>query len=356
MRSIESFAALESFGRVRLSPNFFMRDFLHSEIAAWHQLRNVPDFPERAIKSGQQLCARLLEPLQAAFGQIHVRSGYRSPLVNAFGNEHCMSCASNQSNFAGHIWDYPDELGHGATACIVVPRLVDHIGKGGSWTDMAWWIHDHLDYNTLCFFPKLAAFNINWHEKPIRRIDSYSDPRGCLTRPGMSNHGGLHCDQYASFPDAHRVPGSREASPLQSGHADSSASDALPRAREQPAKVSTDPAATINYRAVHTRTAWRKASNHASLDSAIYGKDGAAGLFARKVRIRYETHGDPMYVLVWIDGEQSGYVVKPDATAAKGIIVAPLPVAHLLEFEACRSASVSELEPYFASKSSRLEN
>lgn len=355
MKSIESFAALESFGRERLSSNFFMRDFLHSEIAAWHQLRNVPDFPERAIKSGQQLCATLLEPLQAAFGRIHVRSGYRSPLVNAFGNEHGMNCASNKSNFAGHIWDYPDEHGHGATACIVVPWLVDHIGKGGSWTDMAWWIHDHLDYNTLCFFPQLSAFNINWHEKPVRRIDSYSEPRGCLTRPGMSNHGGLHRDQYAGFPFVPHVPASREAAPPRSGRADSSASHALPVGHAQPANVSAEPAATINYRAVHTRTAWRKASNHASLDSAIYGKDGAAGLFARKVRIRYETHGDPMYVLVWIDGEQSGYVVKPDATAAKGIIVAPLPVAHVLEFEARRSASVSELEPYFASKF-RLEN
>lgn len=207
MKSIESFAALESFGRERLSPNFFMGDFLHSEIAAWHQLRNVPDFPDRAIKSRQQLCATLLEPLQAAFGRIHVRSGYRSPLVNAFGNEHGMKCASNKSNVAGHIWDYPDEHGHGASACIVIPWLVDHIhiGKGGSRTDTAWWIHDHLDYNTLCFFPKLSAFNINWHEKPVRRIDSYSEPRGCLTRPGMSNHAGLHRDQYTGFPSVPHV-------------------------------------------------------------------------------------------------------------------------------------------------------
>ena len=69
---------------------------------------------------------------------------------------------------------------------------------------MAWWIHDHLPYSTLCFFPKLAAFNINWHEAPIRRIDSYTDPRGCLTKPGMANHAGLHADQYSSFPDLSR--------------------------------------------------------------------------------------------------------------------------------------------------------
>ena len=202
MKQVDSYGRLESLGRQRLSPNFFMRDFLYSEIAAWHQLRNFPDFPERAIESGRRLCTELLEPLQESFGRIHVRSGYRSPLVNGLGNEHGMNCASNESNFAAHIWDYPDKHGHyGATACIVIPWLVDHIEKGGSWTDMAWWIHDHLAYNTLYFFPKLAAFNINWHERPILRIDSYVEPRGCLTRPGMSNHSGSHGNHYLGFPD-----------------------------------------------------------------------------------------------------------------------------------------------------------
>jgi hypothetical protein len=35
LKSIESLAAFESFGRERLSPNFFMREFRHSEIATW---------------------------------------------------------------------------------------------------------------------------------------------------------------------------------------------------------------------------------------------------------------------------------------------------------------------------------
>jgi hypothetical protein len=65
---------------------------------------------------------------------------------------------------------------------------------------MAWWIHDHLPYSELQFFPKLAAFNIGWHERPRRRIDSFIAPRGCLTRPGMENHAGDHSHAYGFFP------------------------------------------------------------------------------------------------------------------------------------------------------------
>lgn len=200
MKPITSYEQLESLGRVRLSRNFFMRDFLHSEIAAWHQLRNVPDDPDAAIEVGKKLCEQLLEPLQATFGRLHIRSGYRSPSVNEFGNRNGLNCASNEANFAGHIWDRSNDRGKGATACIVVPWLVDHIERGGRWTNMAWWIHDHLPYSSLYFFPKLAAFNISWHEQPLRRIDSYAAPKGCLTKPGMANHGGSHAAEYAGFP------------------------------------------------------------------------------------------------------------------------------------------------------------
>lgn len=40
--------------------------------------------------------------------------------------------------------------------------------------------------------PKYWAFNISWHEKPVRRIDSYVAPKGCLTKPGMANFEGSH--------------------------------------------------------------------------------------------------------------------------------------------------------------------
>jgi len=103
----------------------------------------------------------------------------------------------------------------------------------------------------------------------------------------------------------------------------------------------------ISYRAVHTKSLWRKVNTHQSLESAINGKDGAAGLFARKVRISYETHGDPRYVVVWEQGAQSGFVIKPDPTSPKGIQQASIPLSDILAFERNGKANPSELEKYF---------
>jgi len=178
-----------------------MRDFLHSEIADVHGIGNLPDDPELAIEAGRQLCEELLEPLQATFGRIAVRSAYRSQAVNAYGNAHYNNCGSNERNFSRHIWDRRDAHGFiGAMACIVVPWFADRYAAGAPWQAMAWWIHDHLPYSELQFFPKLAAFNIGWHERPKRRITSFAPPRGLLTKPGMAGHDGGHAAHYPGFP------------------------------------------------------------------------------------------------------------------------------------------------------------
>lgn len=207
MKTIESVAALDDLGRVRLSKSFFLREFLYSEVASFHGIANIPDDPDLAIAVGKRLCEELLEPLQAAFGKIVIRSAFRSCAVNGFCNEQQKAgkkgynCASNESNYAGHIWDRRDKAGHmGGTACIVIPWFADRYEAGADWRGMAWWIHDHLPYSALYFFPKLAAFNITWSEHPGRRIDSYVDPRGCLTKPDMDNHQGRHAEWYEGFP------------------------------------------------------------------------------------------------------------------------------------------------------------
>jgi hypothetical protein len=124
----------------------------------------------------------------AAFGRLAIRSAYRAPAVNALGNRLRLGCASNERNYGRHIWDRRDSEGCiGAMASVVVPWFADHYAAGVDWRAMAWWIHDHLPYSQLQFFPKLAAFNIGWRERRRRRIDSFIAPRGCLTRPGMAN-------------------------------------------------------------------------------------------------------------------------------------------------------------------------
>ncbi len=200
-RPPKSVRAAEEFSRTRLSQSFFMRDFLFSEIAAIEGVSNLPDDPELAIAAGRGLCENLLEPLQATFGRLAIRSGYRSPEVNEFGCRHRLSCASNEKNRARHIWDRRDKRGHmGALTTVVMPWLVDRLAEGITWEAMAWWIHDNLPYSELQFFPKLAAFNIGWHKVPKRTVYSFILPRGFLTKPGFSNHHGNHSHLYQGFP------------------------------------------------------------------------------------------------------------------------------------------------------------
>jgi hypothetical protein len=193
MRKPGSVRGLENLGRVQLSRSFFLREFLHSEIAEIHGISNIPDDPDLAIAAGSRLCGELLEPLNDRFGRIVIRSAYRSAAVNGFGNANKLNCASNEADRAGHIWDLRDKDGHmGATACIVIPSLA-HVMD---WRAIAWWIHDHLPYSHIQFFPKLTAFNIQWHERPRKRIDSFIAPRGCLTKPGMANQTEDHSSWY----------------------------------------------------------------------------------------------------------------------------------------------------------------
>jgi hypothetical protein len=199
MKKPTSVDALNNFGRVRLSKSFFMRDFLYSEIAAIHGIANVPDDPDLAIEAGKRLCEELLEPLQDAFGRIAVRGSYRSAEANGLGNREMRAgrkgynCSLNESSAAGHIWDLLDDRGlMGATACVTVPGFIDRWNERGDWRRLAWWIHDHLPYSSLCFFPINWAFNIRWREVPERRIDSFVWPRGTLTKQGMANQDESH--------------------------------------------------------------------------------------------------------------------------------------------------------------------
>jgi len=201
MRKPGSVEGLENLGRVRLSENFFMRDFLYSEIANFYGMQNIPDNPDRAVEAGRLLCENLIEPLQARFGKVSIRSGYRSPPVNRKGNENGHSCSTNERNFAGHIWDYPDAEGRiGATATVVVNSFVSYYERTGDWQAMAWWVHDHLDYCDMEFFPRLAAFNLQWRQDPRRSIYSFIAPhKGWLTKAGMDNHAGDHSAHYADW-------------------------------------------------------------------------------------------------------------------------------------------------------------
>lgn len=199
MRRPQSVDALEKLGMVRLSRSFYMREFLYSETANFHGRQNIPDDPDLAIEVGRKLCEELLEPLNATFGRVVLRSSYRSCDINAFCNEKKYGCAKNEANYAGHIWDRLDADGlKGATACIALPWFTDRYDQGADWRALAYWIHDHLPYSELQFFPPICALNISWHEKPKRSIQSFIEPKGYLLRETHSPSG--HSALYADFP------------------------------------------------------------------------------------------------------------------------------------------------------------
>ena len=201
MKKLQTVPKLVELGRVQLSKSFFMRDFLYSDIAAIHGLSNIPDDPELAIAAGTRLCEDLLEPLQDAFGRIAIRSAYRSAEVNALGHAKGYNCASNERNHAGHIWDRRDAQGTmGATACIVVPGFANTHQAEGDWRRLAWWVHDHLPYSTMEFFPVRWAFNLQWSERPLRMVFSHiPGARGYLTKPGMAGHDDDHSAEWAGI-------------------------------------------------------------------------------------------------------------------------------------------------------------
>lgn len=176
----QSYSGLDRLGRIALSDNFHMREFLYSEIAVHYQLRNVPSKEniDVAIEAGSKLCSLLLEPLQKQFGRIHVRSGYRSLEVNAAGVEK-HNCAADNRGF--HTWDHPSENnGIGATACISAPRFSQAV-LGGTvpYESMAWWVYDNLpEWSHLEFFATAehsdeVCFNIGWLSKPLKTMTTW---------------------------------------------------------------------------------------------------------------------------------------------------------------------------------------
>ena len=209
---IKSFQSAEDFGRVRLSKNFFMREFLFSEIAATEGVNNFPINPQKAIISGQMLCEYLLEPLQHVFGRVSLRSCYRSPDVNGFGSEKGgRNCTNNEDNFARHIWDVDDCDGNfGATACIMLPSFFDEFKGADDWKMLAWWIHDHLGYSRLAFFgdkvtkynssqSPIWAFNINWRTNPIKMIESYRGASPEFSKLNLSKSGFDNKDKWKAI-------------------------------------------------------------------------------------------------------------------------------------------------------------
>jgi hypothetical protein len=200
-----SYNELESLGRQRLSSNFYLREFLYSEVAQHFGVVNAPEDMELAMHAGSALCEKVLEPIQAAWDRVHIRSGYRSPEVNDLGNKNRMNCASNARNAAAHIWDQRDDHGYcGATACIVIPAYREYFERTGDWMSLAWWVHFHVpDYYEMCFFKEQCAFNIRWYEgsNTAKSIKTYLPNPDTGDKSALMSRGKMHAHYQSRSPE-----------------------------------------------------------------------------------------------------------------------------------------------------------
>ena len=180
-----------------------MRNFLYTEIGNFHGRPNLPENPDLAIAAGTRLAEEILEPLVETFGPLDIRSGYRSPTLNHFGATQVkpQKCARNEANRAHHIWDQRDAKGRmGACVSLAIPWFAAQYNEGRDWRDLAWWLFDHLAFQEVYFFPRNAAFNIQWREGEMaHRMLSYIRPKGTLWKRGLVPDPERH-GRYRDFP------------------------------------------------------------------------------------------------------------------------------------------------------------
>ena len=202
MRKPRTVRSAETFGRVRLSQSFFMRDFLYSEIANLHGLAEPARRPRpgdrrrpEAVRASARTAAG---DVRAAGDPVGLsRPGGQRLRQRAFP-ELRLERTQSRAPYLGSAqrgWRHRRDGQLGRALAGRPPR------SGATWQAMAWWIHDHLPYSELQFFPKLAAFNIGWHEKPRRRISSFVPRAGCSPSPAWPTMTATTATTTRRFPE-----------------------------------------------------------------------------------------------------------------------------------------------------------
>ena len=94
---------------MKLSKNFTLEEFIHSNTAERMGIDNVPK-DEKVVENLRSLCLEVLQPLRDYFGApVHINSGYRCPELNmAVGgvknSQHCRGEAADIRIASGREW------------------------------------------------------------------------------------------------------------------------------------------------------------------------------------------------------------------------------------------------------------
>ena len=152
---------LEDFGRIRLSKSFLVRDFLYSEAADYFGMSNMPQKPDLMVTTGRELCRRILEPLTATFGPLHIRTGYLADEI----------CAITDQPNDPFQWDRAENgVGIGAGAEIVIPGLPEQLINQGAWRSMAYWFSEKLPIHQAIFSLERCTITVSWNSRPERAV------------------------------------------------------------------------------------------------------------------------------------------------------------------------------------------
>ena len=152
---------LEDFGRIRLSKSFLVRDFLYSEAADYFGMSNLPQKPDLMITTGRELCRRILEPLTATFGPLHIHTGYLADEI----------CAITDQPSDPFQWDRTeDNDGIGAGAEIFIPGLPEQLINQGAWRSIACWVSEKLPIHQAVFNLERRTITVSWNSRPGRAV------------------------------------------------------------------------------------------------------------------------------------------------------------------------------------------
>jgi hypothetical protein len=67
---------------MQLSKNFYLSEFLSSQTAHRHNIKEQFSPPENIIRNLEALCINILQPVRDKFGSIRISSGYRCKKLN----------------------------------------------------------------------------------------------------------------------------------------------------------------------------------------------------------------------------------------------------------------------------------
>jgi 5-methylcytosine-specific restriction endonuclease McrA len=89
----------------------------------------------------------------------------------------------------------------------------------------------------------------------------------------------------------------------------------------------------IQFRAIHTKNRWRKA-DHENEKNALTGTRGARALFDHLNKaVNYSKEGEPLFVIIWREGEEIGEILIPDHNQWDSLRHAKIGIDAINEFE-----------------------